>query len=410
VLLLGLVAGGPGVSATNARQDQRLVLAFYYAWYGTHNWTYDQVPDLPLSPYNSADRATIERHVREARGAGIDALVQAWYGPAKNQQTDSNFAVLLSAAQAQGLQASVSVNVNSPFMPDRASLVNGLTYLLTVHARHPAFLRYGGKPVIVFWRQQNLSVDAWVSIRAQVDPDRKTLWLAEGDDTTWLSVFDGLYLYSITWKENTNPLYTAAKMRQRVNAYNAEHGTQKVWVATTMPGYDDTHIAGRAGRFAYPRSPDYYRTTWQAAMASTPEMVMITSYNEWPEGTMIEPSVTYGDTFLKLTRELAAAYRAGATSVPATSGATSTITPKPTATRTVTPTPTRPATRLPTSSPRPVPTYTPTATVAPSATPSPTGTARASPAPANAPPPAGCPAALVVALLGGVGWLLRQRK
>jgi len=87
-------------------QGQRLVLAFYYAWYDENTWTYDQVPDLPLSPYRSADRATIERHVQEARSAGIDAFVQSWYGPGENQ-TEANFVTLLDVAQEQGLRATV---------------------------------------------------------------------------------------------------------------------------------------------------------------------------------------------------------------------------------------------------------------------------------------------------------------
>ena len=48
----------------------------------------------------------------------------------------------------------------------------------------------------------------------------------------------------------------------------------------------------------------FFRETWSAAMATNPDMIMITSFNEWLEGTHIEPSVTYGDFYLNLTREL----------------------------------------------------------------------------------------------------------
>ena len=57
-------------------------------------------------------------------------------------------------------------------------------------------------------------------------------------------------------------------MRKRVDGYNATHGTAKVWVATAMPGYDDTRVAGRGGTFIYPRSPAYYERTWNAAPPS----------------------------------------------------------------------------------------------------------------------------------------------
>jgi hypothetical protein len=379
-VLVVLIVSLPGIGAVAPAQaqEQRLVLAFYYAWYDENTWSPDKVPDMPVVTYRSADRTTIERHVREAKGAGIDALVQSWYGPGTNQ-TESNFAMLLDEAQKQGLQATVALEVTSPFMPSTGSMIDGLEYLVATHAAHPAFLRYGGKPVILFWRQQHLTVERWADIRSQLDPNRNTVWLAEGYHPEYLAVFDGLHLYNITWVVNTNPEYTASKMRKLIDDYVAEHGGARYWVATAMPGYDDTHVEGRANTYRYPRSPEYYRRTWEAAMASMPEMVIVTSYNEWREGTMIEPSVTYGTTYLDLTRELAAAYKgveqptatpapthaATSTAVPT---ATATATPSATATRTPTWTPTDTATPVPTAAATATPSVTATHTAEPTAT------------------------------------------
>jgi len=382
--------------STGKAQDERPVLAFYYAWYDEKSWTADQVPDMPLSPYRSADRATIERHVHEAQSAGIDAFVQSWYGPVDNP-TERNFKTLLEVAQTTGFKATVDLEVGSPFIHNVDDLKKALRHVITVHAAHPAFFRYDGRPVIFFWQNRQLARDTWQAIRAEVDPQRQTIWIAEGDDPRWLDVFDGLHLYTITWVVNTNPQYTASKMRQRVDAYNTANNTHRYWVATTMPGYDDTHIAGRANAFVYPRSSAYYRQTWEAAMASTPEMIVITSFNEWREGTMIEPSVTYGRIYLDLTGELAAVYKghvSASTSTPLPT-TTSTVMPVPTATPATTPTatPTMTPTATPTMTPTATPTMTPTATrtstftplpptatLIPEPTPSPTWTASVTPA------------------------------
>jgi hypothetical protein len=364
-----------------------LVLAFYYAWYDQNTWTPDKVPDMPLSPYRSADRATIERHVQEAHGAGIDALVQSWYGPGENP-TEANFATLLDVAQAVGMQATVDFETGSPFMPDLDAVTRGLEHLLKVHARHAAFLRYSGRPVVFFWQQGRYSLETWRAVRARVDPGHETIWIADGDNAAWLGVFDGLHFYNITWRVNTNPLYTATKMRKRVDDYVAQNGGDKLWVATVMPGYNDTRVAGRLHPYIYQRSPEYYRSTWDAAMASSPEMVVVTSYNEWPEGTMIEPSVTYGNTYLDITREMASRYKQGQPAMGDAAvrkaAATSTLvptphllptftatpTPEPTATLTATPT----ATRTPTATPMPTRTATPTFTVTPTSAPTHTPT------------------------------------
>ncbi|MBN1581177.1 MAG: glycoside hydrolase family 99-like domain-containing protein, partial [Anaerolineae bacterium] len=350
VLLLFLFS--PVDGRTSHAQNQRLVLAFYYAWYDENTWSYDKVPDMPLTPYRSADRETIERHVQEAQNAGIDGLVMSWYGPGDNP-TEHNLTSLLDVAQAKGFSAAVDFETTSPFMTNIDALTSGLKHLIDVHAQHPAFLRYNGKAVIFFWQQQRLSVKSWAAIRAQVDPNHETIWIADSDDPAWLDVFDGLHLYMITWRVNTNPMYTATKMRKRVDDYNARHNSQRIWIATAMPGYDDTHIADRPDPYRYPRSPEYYRSTWEAAMASTPEMVMITSFNEWREGTMIEPSVTYGSTYLDLSRELAAQFK-GPTQ-PATAP---TASPTPTLVPAATETPTAKPTEMLT----PTPTHTPTPT------------------------------------------------
>ncbi len=425
---------GAGDKAVLA-QNQRLVLAFYYGWYDDKTWTSDQVPDMPVSPYRSADRTTIERQVNEAQGAGIQAFVMSWYGPGDNP-TERNFLTLLDVAQARGFQATVDFETDSPLMPTSESLNRGLRHLVQMHARHAAFLRYEGRPVIFFWRQNKLSLETWAAWRQEIDPQHETIWIAEGDNPAWLDVFDGLHLYSITWRVNTNPAYTASKMRKRVDEYKIQRGATRYWVATTMPGYDDTRVAGRADTFVYPRSPEYYRSTWQAAIASAPEMAIVNSFNEWREGTMIEPSVTYGQTYLEVTREMSALYRGNSPVGLDAPTATSTATPVPTATPMPTATPTSTATATPiptatstatataTTTATATPTWTATATATPSLMPSATATltptwtytpvitATASPSPPAVPsPPAHWPCAGVgLVMIGGVIGIKRFLK
>ena len=79
-----------------------------------------------------------------------------------------------------------------------------------------------------------------------------------------------------------------------------------------MPGYDDRKT-GRGNGFAVGREDGaYYRASWQAAIGSAPDWIIITSFNEWPEGTYIEPSQAYGTRYLELTGQWAAAFRGSA--------------------------------------------------------------------------------------------------
>ena len=77
-----------------------------------------------------------------------------------------------------------------------------------------------------------------------------------------------------------------------------------------MPGYDDTGQTDRVERFARAREGGaYYRRSFAGAVATNPDMIAITSFNEWVEGHQIEPSVTYGSLYVDITRELTATWK-----------------------------------------------------------------------------------------------------
>jgi hypothetical protein len=117
--------------------------------------------------------------------------------------------------------------------------------------------------------------------------------------------------------------------------------------------------------------------------------IWVSHSNEWLEGSQIETSAGYGDFYLNLTAELAAAYRQGA---PAALGAAPTLTPTPTeaVAPTEEPQPTAPP---PTDTPTPLPTDTPAPTPSPTPTPSPSPSPTATsvltptPSPTSAPRP-----------------------
>jgi hypothetical protein len=348
VLLSLLAAPVPGSLEAARADDGRLILAFYYAWYDKKTWRSGKVPDVPLTPYASANPEAMARQVDQAQGAGIDAFVLNWWG--KGNQTEKNLRSLLDIAAQKGFRVVVDFDPNSPFMKGVSSYVENLRHLHAAHAAHPAYLRYQGRPVVFFYNVARLPLATWQSLRDQADPERKALWIAEGTDIKYLSVFDGHHLYSVTWPNRIPPAQTLPKWGDRVRKYNRQHGTSKLWVATVMPGYDDRKVRPGSG-FARARDGGaYYGECWQAAIASAPQWVVINSFNEWPEGSYIEPGQAYGRLYLDLTKEWAARFKRASAPALADAAPPPAATPVPPTPTAVPPTPT-PLPPVPTPSP-----------------------------------------------------------
>lgn len=301
----------------------RLVLASYLTWYDGDGWDDCNISagDRPAEPYSSDDAAAISRHVQQALGAGIDGFLLHWFAP--GERTDANMAQLLAQSGGTGFQSSVvflrHLWHGSP-APSEDSLSESLAYLINTYGSHPNFLRLDGKPVIFFADMQRVPggnpVEVWRAIRNRVDPDHQTWWIAEGLDPSYLSVFDGLYVYKITHATDPTCYTKAGRWAEWVHSAEQTYGSPKLWIGTISPGYDDTRAGckddARVPSAAQRRERDsgsFYRATYEAAAASGPDWLLVQSFNEWVEGTYVEPSAQYGDLYLQLTRELAAAFK-----------------------------------------------------------------------------------------------------
>jgi hypothetical protein len=259
--------------------------------------------DLPATKYNSSDDATIARQLNWAITAGLTGFISSWWG--QGDQTDTNFAKLLAhAASAQAstgyhFDSTIYFESDAPAESSVGQMEANLRYVINKYGNNANFFHWQGKPVIFFWDPlgKGRTLATWATIRSQVDPNHQTIWSAEGVDPTLLDVFDGIHLFSGAYWGIQQGDITAVD-------HNQAHNTQKIWAAGIIPGYNDTHVPGRTGTYIVPRNNGTtYRESWTGAIASSPDWITITSFNEWFEGSMIEPSATYGMLYLNLTKQ-----------------------------------------------------------------------------------------------------------
>ena len=83
-----------------------------------------------------------------------------------------------------------------------------------------------------------------------------------------------------------------------------------MFAATVTPGFEEG-FQGASDLVVDRADGDTYRSFWRVARASEPQWILITSFNEWHEGSEIEPSAEFYTFYLELTAEEVAAWKAG---------------------------------------------------------------------------------------------------
>ena len=143
--------------------------------------------------------------------------------------------------------------------------------------------------------QELLSVDGSMSIRGTAHDCLFIALVLDNMDEAVHSHFDAVYSYFAATD------FTRASDPSQWKGYVAQatqHGM--LFIPSVAPGYDDTRLRPWNGRNTRNRKRGaYYDAMWQAAVDSGASIVAITSYNEWGEGTQIEPArpfvTTQGD-------------------------------------------------------------------------------------------------------------------
>ena len=79
----------------------------------------------------------------------------------------------------------------------------------------------------------------------------------------------------------------------------AAHDSGKLWFATASPGFNGTND-GKSNFPVVPRNGGAtYLESWAIAQNSNPDGIIVGTWNEYFEGTSIEPTSSYGDYYLQ---------------------------------------------------------------------------------------------------------------
>jgi Glycosyl hydrolase family 99 len=331
------------------------VSSYYYTWYNQDKWKNEATTSKPLLDYyNSEDKKIIKKHVEWAKYSDIDFLSVAWFGK-NHHATSSVIPSLFREASRQNLTVSIlydsAIALNQS--PDRIDFdakydnsktvgdkfIEDLNYIVKEYYNFPSTTRYKSCPLINFYLVRNFTNHEkyFEKISTSLKDNHKCLsfvadilWWGTSDfplvhnknstedQWKWLSEnfsgFTGYNLYSHNLsfyglqQKDARILSESIYLDRLYNEYlKWEKNAKKyniIFHPNLIPGYDDRPLRGGQRPALHP-SNNFYNQHWKMVnklIYSAEQIIYITSFNEWHEGTQIEPNTEVGNIYLEATK------------------------------------------------------------------------------------------------------------
>jgi len=343
---VALLLATPGtlLAADAPRPDRPLLFAAYYVWYhtGDHSrqpwvhWTYpaaetnalaitaqirgEPPPASAARPlaglYDSADPRIAEWHVQLAQAAGVDAFLVSWWDTVNG--LDQSFEKgILAAAVKQGFKVAL-LDERAQFHSKLEDYQAMLARALRKYKDSPAYLRIDGKPAVYLYQvaaKPGLAPEDFQALKAYVEGEvGPVYWIVDkiahgaeaqraGDGdrvkripAEWLAVpgVDSFGFYSTFSHFRANRYEElAGKYRYLVKL---AHDAGKKMLLPIHPGHDNSHFSETP--YVMPRCDGQtLRDFLRAATDAQADFILVTSFNEWPETTVVEPSSSWSDPY-----------------------------------------------------------------------------------------------------------------
>lgn len=316
------------------------VHGFFYLWYGNpenngqyQHWNHeilphweDRINDLyktigqrysppdsihspyyPLrGPYSSKNPTTLQQQFDDCNRAGINTIVISWWGK-KNESyatdtqgvnTDLIMHDVFTAAEKDRNEIKIAIHLEPYPSRTAATVKDDVAYIIENYGNYTSFYRHNGKPLFYVYDSYHILPHQWSDIlkkesdntlrNTNIDAIFLGLWLDShhGRDLAD-SGFDGIYTYF-----SSDGFSYGSTIRNFPMIVKFCQKNSLICNLSIGPGYDDTKIRpwnhqNTKGR----KDGNYYKNMFEKAIASKPNMISISTFNEWGEGTQIEPAV-----------------------------------------------------------------------------------------------------------------------
>jgi hypothetical protein len=224
--------------------------------------------------------------------AGIGVIISSWWG--QGSRENQAVPLLLQMAEQYGIKVAFHIEPYHGRTPE--SLASDIKYIYEKYGSSPAFFRSTAtsryspsdqpKGMFFVWSIQDQGTHDFSYWQKALDeihalPERGVV-IANSLEADWIegSHFDGLYNYASLHLEQNRGFSWARSLPP-----------DSLYVPSVIPGFSAKRVGYAATTYVPREDGSTFDTQWTSALGTSvePALVTITSFNEWHEGSMIEP-------------------------------------------------------------------------------------------------------------------------
>lgn len=258
--------------------------------------------------YDSGDPDALECQALLMKLAGIDGVIIDWYGPDDFLDyglIHRNTQRFIEIARKAGLRFAICYEDQSVpkwmagnRLPEQDAVAHGQT-LLRWMQRHwftdSAYLRQDNRPVLLVFGGGYYRSDQWNTIFAGL-PQEPEFFSESNRRPPAAGAFD--------WPQ---PGHGTEQSLREMDAFYARATEWPAFIPSAFPRFHDIYqeagVQTSWGKIE-DRNGKTYAETLERALKSPASLIQLVTWNDWGEGTQIEPSLEFGCRDLEVTQRL----------------------------------------------------------------------------------------------------------
>jgi hypothetical protein len=321
------------------------IMAHYMPWYqskpfrGYWGWhwhmNYFSPPITFASHYNplfglydSSDPNVLASQALLMKFAGIDGMIADWYGIECFYDyclIKDSTNLFIPYIKEAGLEfsicyedATVKNMLNAGHFADRAAAVaHGvlvMQWLQTNYFTDPSYLKIDDRPVLLCFGPQFFTSSEWTTLFAALAP-KPHFFLLQYPSVTYPPK-TGEFDWPDPLKGTTPASPTSStSIINNLNSFYSRTASQEHFITGAFPRFHDIYAEAGLPQGSYGYIDDQYSAfgttysyTLERALQSDANIVQIVTWNDYGEGTIIEPTVEDGYLYLEITQQLRKEY------------------------------------------------------------------------------------------------------